>query len=81
MYMHAHIPPVLSGVWMEGLRLPLLSPQARLKLLPHQTGELHILGVVYNLGTAPSAAEGGSSGQGDGWLYCPQGAICFYGQR
>ncbi|RXM29241.1 Trafficking protein particle complex subunit 8 [Acipenser ruthenus] len=26
---------------------------ARLKLLPHQTGELHILGVVYNLGTVP----------------------------
>ncbi|EMP36724.1 Trafficking protein particle complex subunit 8 [Chelonia mydas] len=24
---------------------------ARLKLFPHQTGELHILGVVYNLGT------------------------------
>ncbi|KAJ8383578.1 hypothetical protein AAFF_G00219580 [Aldrovandia affinis] len=32
---------------------------ARLKLLPHQTGELHILGVVYNLGTVPSAGEGG----------------------
>ncbi|KAG7488409.1 hypothetical protein MATL_G00034240 [Megalops atlanticus] len=31
---------------------------ARLKLLPHQTGELHILGVVYNLGTTPSSAEG-----------------------
>ncbi|KAJ8276838.1 hypothetical protein GJAV_G00068480 [Gymnothorax javanicus] len=31
---------------------------ARLKLLPHQTGELHILGVVYNLGTTPSAVEG-----------------------
>lgn len=28
-----------------------ISPQARLKLFPHQTGELHILGVVYNLGT------------------------------
>ncbi|XP_066575699.1 trafficking protein particle complex subunit 8 isoform X2 [Amia ocellicauda] len=27
---------------------------ARLKLFPHQTGELHILGVVYNLGTIPS---------------------------
>ncbi|XP_067834095.1 trafficking protein particle complex subunit 8 isoform X1 [Heptranchias perlo] len=27
---------------------------ARLKLLPHQTGELHILGVVYNLGTVQS---------------------------
>ncbi|RXM36263.1 Trafficking protein particle complex subunit 8 [Acipenser ruthenus] len=27
---------------------------ARLKLLPHQTGELHILGVVYNLETVPS---------------------------
>ncbi|XP_075776887.1 trafficking protein particle complex subunit 8 isoform X7 [Pelodiscus sinensis] len=25
---------------------------ARLKLFPHQTGELHILGVVYNLGTS-----------------------------
>ncbi|XP_041046081.1 trafficking protein particle complex subunit 8 isoform X1 [Carcharodon carcharias] len=29
---------------------------ARLKLLPHQTGELHILGVVYNLSTVQSAA-------------------------
>nr|XP_015195016.1 PREDICTED: trafficking protein particle complex subunit 8 isoform X1 [Lepisosteus oculatus] len=28
---------------------------ARLKLFPHQTGELHILGVVYNLGTVPAA--------------------------
>uniref|UniRef100_UPI00398E8401 trafficking protein particle complex subunit 8 isoform X4 n=1 Tax=Pristiophorus japonicus TaxID=55135 RepID=UPI00398E8401 len=28
---------------------------ARLKLLPHQTGELHILGVVYNLSTVQSA--------------------------
>ncbi|KAJ8376842.1 hypothetical protein SKAU_G00074220 [Synaphobranchus kaupii] len=37
---------------------------ARLKLLPHQTGELHILGVVYNLGTAPSAAEGNPVGDG-----------------
>ncbi|XP_074843340.1 trafficking protein particle complex subunit 8 isoform X5 [Carettochelys insculpta] len=27
---------------------------ARLKLFPHQTGELHILGVVYNLGTIQS---------------------------
>ncbi|KAI4892506.1 hypothetical protein NFI96_018306 [Prochilodus magdalenae] len=25
---------------------------ARLKLLPHKTGELHVLGVVYNLGTS-----------------------------
>ncbi|XP_061094723.1 trafficking protein particle complex subunit 8 isoform X1 [Conger conger] len=37
---------------------------ARLKLLPHQTGELHILGVVYNLGTAPSPAEGVPVGDG-----------------
>ncbi|XP_078543490.1 trafficking protein particle complex subunit 8 isoform X1 [Lissotriton helveticus] len=29
---------------------------ARLKLFPHQTGELHILGVVYNLGTLQSIA-------------------------
>uniref|UniRef100_A0A8D0GHK1 Trafficking protein particle complex subunit 8 n=1 Tax=Sphenodon punctatus TaxID=8508 RepID=A0A8D0GHK1_SPHPU len=29
---------------------------ARLKLFPHQTGELHILGVVYNLGTIQSTA-------------------------
>ncbi|XP_043543574.1 trafficking protein particle complex subunit 8 isoform X1 [Chiloscyllium plagiosum] len=28
---------------------------ARLKLLPHQTGELHILGVVYNLSTVRSS--------------------------
>uniref|UniRef100_A0A8C3JPL7 Trafficking protein particle complex 8 n=1 Tax=Calidris pygmaea TaxID=425635 RepID=A0A8C3JPL7_9CHAR len=28
---------------------------ARLKLFPHQTGELHILGVVYNLGTVQGA--------------------------
>ncbi|KAG5849876.1 hypothetical protein ANANG_G00076340 [Anguilla anguilla] len=35
---------------------------ARLKLLPHQTGELHILGVVYNLGTAASAGEGVGEG-------------------
>uniref|UniRef100_A0A672T7Y2 Trafficking protein particle complex subunit 8 n=1 Tax=Sinocyclocheilus grahami TaxID=75366 RepID=A0A672T7Y2_SINGR len=26
-------------------------PEARLKLLPHKTGELHVLGVVYNLDT------------------------------
>ncbi|XP_028817485.1 LOW QUALITY PROTEIN: trafficking protein particle complex subunit 8 [Denticeps clupeoides] len=34
---------------------------ARLKLLPHQTGELRVLGVVYNLGTADmtnGSAEG-----------------------
>ncbi|XP_069477067.1 trafficking protein particle complex subunit 8 isoform X2 [Ambystoma mexicanum] len=30
---------------------------ARLKLFPHETGELHILGVVYNLGTLQSAAN------------------------
>uniref|UniRef100_A0A4W3GTN5 Trafficking protein particle complex subunit 8 n=1 Tax=Callorhinchus milii TaxID=7868 RepID=A0A4W3GTN5_CALMI len=29
---------------------------ARLKLVPYQTGELHILGVVYNLGIVQSAA-------------------------
>ncbi|XP_064409705.1 trafficking protein particle complex subunit 8 isoform X2 [Latimeria chalumnae] len=29
---------------------------ARLKLFPHQTGELHILGVVYNLGTVHTGA-------------------------
>uniref|UniRef100_A0A8C7HJS3 Trafficking protein particle complex subunit 8 n=1 Tax=Oncorhynchus kisutch TaxID=8019 RepID=A0A8C7HJS3_ONCKI len=29
-----------------------LLPQARLKLLPHQTGQLNILGLVYNLGTS-----------------------------
>ncbi|XP_061453851.1 trafficking protein particle complex subunit 8 isoform X5 [Rhineura floridana] len=29
---------------------------ARLKLFPHQTGELHILGVVYNLGTIQSTS-------------------------
>ncbi|XP_030069726.1 trafficking protein particle complex subunit 8 isoform X2 [Microcaecilia unicolor] len=28
---------------------------ARLKLFPHQTGQLHILGVVYNLGTVQNA--------------------------
>ncbi|KAG9348071.1 hypothetical protein JZ751_004096 [Albula glossodonta] len=37
---------------------------ARLKLLPQKTGELHILGVVYNLGTVPSAAEGAPVGDG-----------------
>uniref|UniRef100_A0AAR2INL4 Trafficking protein particle complex 8 n=1 Tax=Pygocentrus nattereri TaxID=42514 RepID=A0AAR2INL4_PYGNA len=34
---------------------------ARLKLLPHKTGELHVLGIVYNLGTREednSASEG-----------------------
>ncbi|KAG9282782.1 trafficking protein particle complex subunit 8 isoform X1 [Astyanax mexicanus] len=34
---------------------------ARLKLLPHKTGDLHVLGVVYNLGTRDdenSASEG-----------------------
>ncbi|XP_023679383.2 trafficking protein particle complex subunit 8 isoform X1 [Paramormyrops kingsleyae] len=30
---------------------------ARLKLLPHQTGELHIRGVVYNLGAAPPPGD------------------------
>uniref|UniRef100_A0A8C3H1J1 Trafficking protein particle complex subunit 8 n=1 Tax=Corvus moneduloides TaxID=1196302 RepID=A0A8C3H1J1_CORMO len=30
---------------------------ARLKLFPHQTGELHILGVVYNLGTVQGAVS------------------------
>ncbi|KAG5275585.1 hypothetical protein AALO_G00122040 [Alosa alosa] len=41
---------------------------ARLKLLPHQTGELRILGVVYNLGTGDSgnssAEVGGLSVRG-----------------
>ncbi|KAF4803267.1 Trafficking protein particle complex subunit 8 [Turdus rufiventris] len=30
---------------------------ARLKLFPHQTGELHILGVVYNLGSVQGAVS------------------------
>ncbi|XP_030627533.1 trafficking protein particle complex subunit 8 isoform X2 [Chanos chanos] len=30
---------------------------ARLKLLPHQTGELHVLGVVYNLGTGDGTSS------------------------
>ncbi|KAI1243358.1 hypothetical protein IHE44_0000953 [Lamprotornis superbus] len=34
-----------------------ISPQARLKLFPHQTGELHILGVVYNLGSVQGAVS------------------------
>ncbi|KAK1172840.1 trafficking protein particle complex subunit 8-like isoform X1 [Acipenser oxyrinchus oxyrinchus] len=46
---------------------------ARLKLLPHQTGELHILGVVYNLGTVPyvnvvDGTDPSSGLQGDGNL-------------
>ncbi|KPP60737.1 hypothetical protein Z043_121236, partial [Scleropages formosus] len=37
---------------------------ARLKLLPHQTGELHIRGVVYNLGAAPSPGDDGTKVEG-----------------
>lgn len=33
--------------------------QARLKLLPHKTGELHVLGVVYNLGTGEEDTNAG----------------------
>uniref|UniRef100_A0A672KZ25 Trafficking protein particle complex subunit 8 n=1 Tax=Sinocyclocheilus grahami TaxID=75366 RepID=A0A672KZ25_SINGR len=39
---------------------------ARLKLLPHKTGELHVLGVVYNLGT-------GEVGNSEGDLVCVRG--------
>ncbi len=39
--------------WLCVLVFVLVSlSQARLKLLPHKTGELHVLGVVYNLDTA-----------------------------
>lgn len=37
-----------------------LPSQARLKLLPHKTGQLHVLGVVYNLGTG----EDDNTGEG-----------------
>uniref|UniRef100_A0A673N637 Trafficking protein particle complex subunit 8-like n=1 Tax=Sinocyclocheilus rhinocerous TaxID=307959 RepID=A0A673N637_9TELE len=39
---------------------------ARLKLLPHKTGELHVLGVVYNLGT-------GEVDNSEGDLMCVRG--------
>lgn len=35
--------------------------QARLKLLPHKTGELHVLGVIYNLG---AGEEDNNTGEG-----------------
>ncbi|XP_062411302.1 trafficking protein particle complex subunit 8 [Sardina pilchardus] len=54
-----------------------LSPEetklARLKLLPHQTGELRILGVVYNLGTGDS---GNSSAEG-----LPVGGLSVRGRQ
>uniref|UniRef100_A0A8C7HCG0 Trafficking protein particle complex subunit 8 n=1 Tax=Oncorhynchus kisutch TaxID=8019 RepID=A0A8C7HCG0_ONCKI len=34
-----------------------LLPQARLKLLPHQTGQLNILGLVYNLASTSSTGD------------------------
>ncbi|KAK2883564.1 hypothetical protein Q8A67_017201 [Cirrhinus molitorella] len=43
---------------------------ARLKLLPHKTGELHVLGVVYNLGTEE---VGNSEGSLDGDVMCVRG--------
>lgn len=44
--------PLLYLNWLCVLVFVLVSlSQARLKLLPHKTGELHVLGVVYNLGT------------------------------
>ncbi|XP_052391021.1 trafficking protein particle complex subunit 8 isoform X3 [Carassius gibelio] len=43
---------------------------ARLKLLPHKTGELHVLGVVYNLGTGEA---GDSEGSLAGDLMCVRG--------
>ncbi|XP_031431148.1 trafficking protein particle complex subunit 8 isoform X2 [Clupea harengus] len=46
---------------------------ARLKLLPHQTGELRILGVVYNLGTGDS---GNSSAEG-----LPLGGLSVCGRQ
>ncbi|XP_051953858.1 trafficking protein particle complex subunit 8-like isoform X2 [Xyrauchen texanus] len=42
----------------------------RLKLLPHKTGELHVLGVVYNLGTGD---QGNSEGSLDSDLTCVRG--------
>uniref|UniRef100_A0A8C0YCX3 Trafficking protein particle complex subunit 8 n=1 Tax=Cyprinus carpio carpio TaxID=630221 RepID=A0A8C0YCX3_CYPCA len=43
---------------------------ARLKLLPHKTGELHVLGVVYNLGTGEvDNSEGSLAGD----LMCVRG--------
>uniref|UniRef100_A0A671LI97 Trafficking protein particle complex 8 n=1 Tax=Sinocyclocheilus anshuiensis TaxID=1608454 RepID=A0A671LI97_9TELE len=51
-----------------------LSPEetkvARLKLLPHKTGELHVLGVVYNLGTGEVDNSEGSLAEG---LMCVRG--------
>uniref|UniRef100_A0A8C2A3Y8 Trafficking protein particle complex 8 n=1 Tax=Cyprinus carpio TaxID=7962 RepID=A0A8C2A3Y8_CYPCA len=53
---------------------------ARLRLLPHKTGELHVLGVVYNLGT-------GEVGDSEGmWLVCVAGSLaedlmCVRGQQ
>ncbi|XP_073673155.1 trafficking protein particle complex subunit 8 isoform X3 [Garra rufa] len=43
---------------------------ARLKLLPHKTGELNVLGVVYNLGTGE---VGNSEGSQDGDVMCVRG--------
>ncbi|RXN15358.1 trafficking particle complex subunit 8 isoform X1 [Labeo rohita] len=43
---------------------------ARLKLLPHKTGELHVLGVVYNLGTGEVGNSEGSLG---GDVMCVRG--------
>ncbi|XP_051501552.1 trafficking protein particle complex subunit 8-like isoform X2 [Myxocyprinus asiaticus] len=45
---------------------------ARLKLLPHKTGELHVLGVVYNLGT-------GDVGNSEGSL--ASDLMCVHGQQ
>uniref|UniRef100_A0A672KWN7 Trafficking protein particle complex subunit 8 n=1 Tax=Sinocyclocheilus grahami TaxID=75366 RepID=A0A672KWN7_SINGR len=45
---------------------------ARLKLLPHKTGELHVLGVVYNLGT-------GEVGNSEGSL--AEDLVCVRGQQ
>ncbi|XP_067086412.1 trafficking protein particle complex subunit 8 isoform X2 [Osmerus mordax] len=46
---------------------------ARLRLLPHLTGQLHILGVAYNLASSPSTGEpansvAGSQSEGEGLL-------------
>ncbi|KAB5539779.1 hypothetical protein PHYPO_G00093090 [Pangasianodon hypophthalmus] len=43
---------------------------ARLKLLPHKTGELHVLGVVYNLGTGE---EDSNTGEAASRLMCVRG--------
>ncbi|XP_017311736.1 trafficking protein particle complex subunit 8 isoform X1 [Ictalurus punctatus] len=51
----------------------LMSPEetkvARLKLLPHKTGQLHVLGVVYNLGTG----EDDNTGEAASRLMCVRG--------